>query len=555
MKQFKNIIFAIVTILFAACSDSLERGFENNSIKQLTITVMDKGYVSNDRTDTRTDISPFKTKFKDGQKAGLFIVRDGKVILSNEPITAKVDSIGNIQWEGLNDYNHHPDNTYFLYYPYDKDYRRKSDIFTTTSTDNLDSQFFQDLITTYNPNPRYRDKVKTEVDDNGVNVLNYDLMTSQGIITSNDKEQDSYFLIFSMNHQLSMVTIEVPTITYKFVGTSIPDFSTLKPQGEFFFNSGNTIDESVSLVVSNGNLKFLVNPNNKSDYFVPIKYSYINTRGQKCETIINSEDIDRKKLKKGHYTTYKIDGAKHIVKQYKLQVGDILYNTKDDSDWYIIPVEQPYFQDYEKATGVVFYVGDKMISDNYGILKKENFKDGQIHGLVAARTRLMERFGYYQELRIFSGPWGTMSYINNWLKNSVWANGVERPKDFRSLADTTQLQGYINTLALNEYLVQKKEYGYSSKILSGMKEFSLNGGPKAPNNTSNWYLPSYKEEQLIYSTGHFWNVKWDITIPPSSLTPEWTSSVAVEGKQGLFYPNDSISSKYNTGKVRPILIF
>lgn len=163
--------------------------------------------------------------------------------------------------------------------------------------------------------------------------------------------------------------------------------------------------------------------------------------------------------------------------------------------------------------GIVYYVGDAPLKDNYGLLKKEDFKDGNIHGLVVSLWQIDENDG--QPTSSPDKAWSTywpVSYnssVSDWLKDSKWSGNVKRPDDFMSLQDTKRFQGYANTLAIKEYDMYLKTKNGTNiiPVVNAINSFNKLDYYKAPLQTTGWFWPSEIELNEMYKCEYYDYVK------------------------------------------------
>ena len=92
-----------VTLLLASCTADDHTTFVPNEAQRLSVTVTDGDYTSATTDDTsatsatRATENGYTTEFTEGDACGLFVVRSGQMIYSNEKLTAEKDAVtGNL---------------------------------------------------------------------------------------------------------------------------------------------------------------------------------------------------------------------------------------------------------------------------------------------------------------------------------------------------------------------------------------------------------------------------------------------------------------------------
>lgn len=478
----KNILYlSLIVTLFTACSqDVFETSNPKSNERNLSFEIKDKGYVSQDPPTTRTTTdNKFITHFTEGAEVGLYIVREGKVIATNIKVTAqKVGNRDSITWISETPVSYNSKDSYYLYYPYRSSPAEApgiGDIFTPSSQNNKDSLFFANMI------KKWED--------------GRDLMTGIGIVNGKTNSM-GYALSTSMIHRMAAVLLQFPPTICKFSDKGIPDYTT------------DSVRVSSTSMVSISGLDYLqfVKPSETTKIIGSYEEAFL-TESESYEFNFTVQNISA-----GTYKTYKIDEAKPIIRYFSLRLGDYFCTTKDKSDWFIKPQELVVTKK-DNCIGIVTYVGNAPITDNYGLLKNEQFKGGVVHGIVAPITTTYydsEPDGYginslYQANRgksIWSSFTGQTNISEAWLKNSTWTGNIQRPNNFVSLEVTDKYQGYANTLALEEYNKQYEPVKGSKYInaLDSLNKFRTQYHYKVPSNTSGWYLPSIKELIGIKST-------------------------------------------------------
>lgn len=188
-----------------------------------------------------------------------------------------------------------------------------------------------------------------------------------------------------------------------------------------------------------------------------------------------------------------------------LKIGDYYYSDGTTSDGgyrkypddnttilNIKPVlTNPVTGDKRTCIGIVYWVGD-ITEDNYGLLD-EQFPKG-MQGLVVS---LWDMPGPDNGDVNMTWTSGSYEFVNDWLGSDVtW---TERPDGFTSIQIDNKMQGYANTIALEEYNKHIKSDNKDQNLLvnpvKGLDAFET--AHPAPSNSSGWYWPSVYELKYV----------------------------------------------------------
>lgn len=450
LHKIKSILFLSATMLaVTACNDADEPMAP--AAQSVTFNISESAF----GPESRASDQGYMTGFTAGDACGLYIVRNGNIACSNVKLTA-AESEGSLIWQaetpvggGL------PDESYYLYYPYQSDMEGKVDAAATDA-----AGFFAPLVSGWQPaadQSTYADYTAS------------DLMTAQG--TASKRSDGTLLLSFSMTHRMSLAVIEMPKTVYKFTDASIPDY-TAGTSADF------TASDIQPYAIAPGTYRCIVNPASGSTTSLAGSYA-----GGKKEFAITPSAAQ------GSYKTYKIDGLTPIEKQAILKMGDY-FCKNSDNNWYIIPQEAA---PDDKVIGIVFYAGqhDTDTSD----YTSTGIGQAQCHGYIVALTDVHN--GNSDRLR--------------------WEWGLNQQYDQRvnTSTSTSDWQGYSNSLKFHEFV--EKNTGWEMKHfpaalaceIYGNRTTDQDGNPAngkydwqkplvAPSNTSGWFLPSCGQLQYLY---------------------------------------------------------
>lgn len=204
-------------------------------------------------------------------------------------------------------------------------------------------------------------------------------------------------------------------------------------------------------------------------------------------------------------STQKINAGTYSLEM--VQVGDFYCRSSDGSTGYLIPKYiTSLTEDQQKdCVGVVYWLGD-IKSHNYGLLDAQ-FSSGT-HGLVVALWDMPAPDNGSAKM---AWTYGASGDVSNWLGSAIWSGAVSRPEDFTSIQARDRMQGYANTVALEEYNKyienpdNSKDQNLRVKPVKGLAAFQA--AHPAPTSSSGWYWPSKKElEQVCWGQNSFYKI-------------------------------------------------
>lgn len=371
MKMKINALYSVcaaaVALFTASCSQDDFLGDTSAEQEALTINVFDGGYASD--APGRASESGYATVFTSGDACGLYCVRNGMAVISNQKLIAtEVD--GRVQWktaDGSDIYSEETGDKYFIYYPYRENMEGKTD---ASASD--DAGFFASLIEEWQPLEDQSDYVSGYTES--------DLMTATGALSGSN-------LSFGMKHQMGLLVIELPDMVYQFVNYEVPDYTGVSIL--------ELPDEREAYCKEEGIYRYLINPASSDLAQINCSYDGGNRRFSITPSVLP-----------GHYTTYNIDGGRDEKHEttYRLQAGDFFCSNSDASGWYIIPKDLAPTE-ADNCIGVVFRTGkDDSDKSDYSTTIGDTF-----HGYVVALTDA----GKYQW-----GPYGSLAGTIN--SSSDW---------------------------------------------------------------------------------------------------------------------------------------
>ena len=520
----RNIIHTLLAValplLLASCTqEDLPDMNGTSDLASLSITVTDGGYNAvvdgKSQPQTRAAENGYRTEFTAGDECGLYIVRGGTVVYENIKLTATAGTDGNLTWQpeaSVTLVGGFPDESYFLYYPYQSDMSGKTSVSATDA-----DGFFAQLVNGWQP--------KSD-QSTYANYTASDLMTAKGTATKGTDGTIS--LSFSMTHRMVLAVIEMQKTVYKFSNTdvTIPDYTVA--------SSVDFTDSNVKpYEISPGAYRCIVNPASSTATSITGSYD-----DGKKEFSVTPDGIDA-----GSCKTYKIDGAAATLKSYTLQPGDYFCKSTD-GNWYIIPGEAA---PDGNVIGIVFHVGqDESDESDYS---GTGIGEAKCHGYVVALTDASSDRCIWGVSGTDLGCYptdGGGNKLNNYSNPDIDWNGYAWTQKIITAAggkdnlNASDLAGYPATY----YAVVAYETGCN-----------------APTNSSGWFLPSIGQMWNIYQNrSSLFNGKAVVTSLKSDWY--WSSSEYYRSPadNALFVRVDYGDVGYNFkiycySHVRPVLAF
>lgn len=331
MKQHHSIFppaaslaCALILMLAACTSDALDElppAGTDPDARPLTITVSDGGMYATGQT--RAQERGYSTVFTEGDRIGLYVVKDGTLEVKNLCLTLQGG-----KWTlpaGTSQLLYSPDKSYHAYYPYRKDGDLNGKVLPG------DEDFFKSVVQLWVVNPDQSTYAQYTASD---------LMTARGVY-------NNHTLSFAMEHRMSLLILQVPatkyTYTEKIDGQEISK-SYYRYTAVISENSYWQENPCTARLLRNTTDPTHLNPG-------PYKYYY---NGAKETFHLKYSQLN---LQPGKYTVHTLDDSKVTEEFRSLKAGD--YYMQDGS---ILPgdeVSNLSRDELQKSClGVVFWVGE-----------------------------------------------------------------------------------------------------------------------------------------------------------------------------------------------------
>lgn len=457
--NYISMLFLAGAVIVASCSQNEELGDENpDSLQGFQITVSDEGFIDMEAGRTRAVESGYTTRFSNGDAIGIFAVRGGVGGSVVDEIKNRKFTLVDGYWE-LSDGgdpieykgSQFQKMTFYAYYPYN------ANVVFDPAKDN--------------PFETYINNWTIGADQSEDNYTQYDLMTSTGSVKGDRLKGQ---IAFEMKHQMSLAVVKMPKLTYSFTNGGIDDYLLPLAAGAFTFNNASATPYYQE---STDTYRFLVNPNKEFS----IKGAYTGVSEMEYEA--------KGTLEGGTAKMYTIEDKSKI--NHTLQVGDYFC-----ADGKIVSVDAETVP--ENVIGIVCHVGNiqpsvthEAYTETQDALRRDH--PSCTHGLIVAVN-----YAEYNESKtsVFS-PQSRDYFYGTWFTGDEdWAgkfiNTDTKTTDSEGVAALPFL-GYNNT----ELMINSPSWENACQAgVNFVQEYRTK--VVVPNVTSDWFLTSLKELDLLF---------------------------------------------------------
>lgn len=544
MKQHHSIFppaaslaCALILMLAACTSDALDElppAGTDPDARPLTITVSDGGMYATGQT--RAQERGYRTVFTEGDRIGLYVVKDGTLEVENLCLTLQGG-----KWTlpaGTSQLLYSPGRSYHAYYPY------RDNSYMSGKVSPGDEDFFKVVV--------YYWLVKTDQSTYAQYTAS-DLMTARGVYSN-------HTLSFAMEHRMSLLILQVPATKYNY--TEKIDGREISKS---YYRYTAVISKNVCWQENPCTARLLVNTKSP----VPSRpgpYEYYYKGNRKTFYF----DYSQLNLQPGKYTVHKVGDNEAGKEEFRpLAAGD--YYMQDGS---ILPGNEnvmPFHDELQKSClGVVFWVGeiDEMhwtqTGDKAGdhLLMRDHPEC--VHGMVVAMHDAS------QEVKWAAGKGETESAYA-WAKSFNDFTPGEQA-DWEEIRKSDLYFGYFRSRLMALYGSRHNDTTFP--VYNAIATYA--GEHLAPAGSSGWFLPGiYELATLCFgvpesytekgSTYYYENLQMLNKINPqiamasgNELIGEyWSSneSGTVAWRVNLDSPGYGVKPKTDTYKVRAVLAF
>lgn len=453
--NYISMLFLAGAAVVASCSQNEElTGETPDSLQGFQISVSDEGFMD-ESGKTRATENGYITRFSNGDAIGIFAVRGETVVedIKNRKFTLTdgywelTDGGDPIEYKG----SQFQRMTFYAYYPYNANVT-----FDPTKVD---------------PFETYVNNWKIGSEQNEGNYTQYDLMTSTGSVQGDRLKGQ---IAFTMQHRMALAVVKMPNLTYSFTNGGIDDYLLPLAAGSFTVNNTQATPYYQE---STDTYRFLVNPNKEFS----IKGTYTGVSEMEYEA--------KGTLEGGTAKMYTIEDKSKI--NQTLQVGDYFC-----ADGKIVSVDAETVP--ESVIGIVCYVGNiqpsvthEAYTETQDALRRDH--PGCTHGLVVAMN-----YAEYNDSKtsVFS-PQSRDYFYGNWFNSDDDWTG----KFINTDTKTTDAEGVaaLPFLGYNHTELMINSPSWENACQAGVNFVqAYRTKVVAPNITSDWFLASLKELDLLF---------------------------------------------------------
>lgn len=453
--NYISMLFLAGAAVVASCSQNEElTGETPDSLQGFQISVSDEGFMD-ESGKTRATENGYITRFSNGDAIGIFAVRGETVVedIKNRKFTLTdgywelTDGGDPIEYKG----SQFQRMTFYAYYPYNANVT-----FDPTKVD---------------PFETYVNNWKIGDEQNEGNYTQYDLMTSTGSVQGDRLKGQ---IAFTMQHRMALAVVKMPNLTYSFTNGGIDDYLLPLAAGSFTVNNTQATPYYQE---STNTYRFLVNPNKEFS----IKGTYVGVSEMEYEA--------KGTLEGGTAKMYTIEDKSKI--NHTLQVGDYFC-----ADGKIVSVDAETVP--ENVIGIVCYVGNiqpsvthEAYTETQDALRRDH--PGCTHGLVVAMN-----YAEYNDSKtsVFS-PQSRDYFYGNWFNSDDDWTG----KFINTDTKTTDAEGVaaLPFLGYNHTELMINSPSWENACQAGVNFVqAYRTKVVVPNITSDWFLASLKELDLLF---------------------------------------------------------
>jgi hypothetical protein len=542
MKQHHSIFppaaslaCALILMLAACTSDALDElppAGTDPDARPLTITVSDGGMYATGQT--RAQEHGYSTVFTEGDRIGLYVVKDGTLEVKNLCLTLQGG-----KWTlpaGASQLLYSPGRSYHAYYPYRKDGDLNGKVLPG------DEDFFKSVVENWPVELIQRTYAQYTASD---------LMTARGVYSN-------HTLSFAMEHRMSLFILQVPATKYTY--TEKIDGQEISKS---YYRYTAVISKNVYWQENPCTARLLVNTKN-STILDPGPYEYYYNGNRETFNFKYSQ----LNLQPGKYTVHTLDDSKVTEESRSLKAGD--YYMQDGS---ILPGNEDGSlsrDEQESCLGVVFWVGE--IEGQHWT--QTGSKEGDrllmrdhpecVHGMVVAMNDTSS-----QEVKWATGK-GATENIYEWAKKSFNEFTSGEQADWEEIQESDIAFGYCRSRIMALYGSRNSDTTFP--VYDAIATYATTY--PAPAGSSGWFLPgSYELATLCFGVPtNFVGDYTQLNMLKKTINPQIDKAVGDKliGKYwsgnelgsldkvwhvDVTTPDYGVKLKTNTYKVRAVLAF
>ncbi len=541
MKQHHSIFLlsaaslaCTLILMLAACTpdalDELPSAGTDSDAHPLTISVSDGGMYATGQT--RAQEHGYQTVFTEGDRIGLYVVKDGTLEVKNLCLTLQGG-----KWTlpaGTSQLFYSPDKSYHAYYPYQKDNYMNGKVSPG------DEDFFKYVVDEWSVNPNQSTYAQYTASD---------LMTARGVY-------NNHTLSFAMEHRMSLFILQVPATKYTY--TEKIDSREISKS---YYRYTAVISENLYWQENPYTARLLVNTKSLA-LLDPGAYKYY-YNGAKETFKLKYSQLN---LQPGKYTVHTLDDSKVTEEFRPLKAGD--YYMQDGS---ILPGDEVSNLSRDElrksCLGVVFWVGEieGIHWTQTGTLAGDRLlmRDHPecVHGMVVAMDDTSS-----QKVKWATGK-GATEGIYEWAESFKDFTSGEQA-DWEEILASDIAFGYYSSRLMALYGSRNSDTTFP--VYDAIATYATTH--PAPTGSSGWFLPGRNELATLcfgvptrFADDYTQLNMLKKTINPQidkadgdKLTGEYWSSDetgTVVWRVNLDIPGYGVKPKTDTYKVRAVLAF
>ena len=543
MKQHHSIFppaaslaCALILMLAACTSDALDElppAGTDPDARPLTITVSDGGMYATGQT--RAQERGYSTVFTEGDRIGLYVVKDGTLEVKNLCLTLQGG-----KWTlpaGTSQLFYSPDKSYHAYYPYQKDNYMNGKVSPG------DEDFFKYVVDEWSVNPNQSTYAQYTASD---------LMTARGVYSN-------HTLSFAMEHRMSLFILQVPATKYTYI-----EKIDSREISKSYYRYTAVISENSYWQENPCTARLLVNTTDPI-LFVRGAYKYYYNGAKETFNF----DYSQLNLQPGKYTVHTLGDSKVTEEFRSLKAGD--YYMQDGS---ILPGDEVSNLSRDElrksCLGVVFWVGE--IEGQHWT--QTGSKEGDrllmrdhpecVHGMVVAMNDASS-----QEVKWATGK-GATENIYEWAKKSFNEFTSGEQADWEEIQESDIAFGYYRSRLMALYGSRNSDTTFP--VYDAIATYATTY--PAPTGSSGWFLPgSYELATLCFGVPtNFAGDYTQLNMLKKTINPQIDKAVGDKligeywsgNEQGsldkvwhvdVTTPSYGAKLKTNTYKVRAVLAF
>ena len=450
--RYKSLIAlcAMLMTILTGCTNEAETT-EQAQTGKLQFCITDAGMQQRTGSRAGIDTKTMTTTFEEGDKAGVFGVRNGEIVIDNLQLTYNINGF----WDAPEAIDYTDDLagvTFYGYYPYDE----------TMDIDPAAQDPFAATVAEITPEKNQATKALFNKND---------IMTSG----ATKADQKLHNVTMALSHRKAMINVELPNVYYSFTNKDLSTYVIAKAENASFTLGGETVspffdEESQSY--------FLIVEPNTTDQF---KVAFTSVGKEKEATVDNLSQINE-----GQYANFKVDGGAQQI-EHTLALGDYYC-----SDGYIFGssttvsegmISNPYTGKDTKVIGVVY-----MLGTNEEMASKSS---SWTHGYVLSTSQTANSKWGSTNCASYAVDWYSQYGLTDSGKGGFKLTatfsqiGYSASKAWESVPNPVTINGNevsVNDIMLDRIATQRNDYPAPSSISSG------------------WYIPGMWDWVNIYNS-------------------------------------------------------